>query len=929
MKGGMATIRVIPGSRPQQCWSTKPIPFNLRQAFDRELDDQVAQGIIEPAEDTNDPAMWLHPMVVTRKKDPSKCRITVDLRAINKATLRPVFPAISPWQTVSTISPAARFYTVLDGLKGYHQVELDPQSRRLLTFVTPRGRMRYKRLPMGWHGAGDLYHERLTKALADVPAAIHARVVEDILVHTPTGGATHRAAVRQVLEACRRNQISINEAKVQYGQTRAKFAGFLLEAGTYQIDPDLATALREFPRPTTRTTLRSFLGLAQQVGYFTDEITTLTAPLRELNSKAAAWTWTGAHEEAFNRARHALSSTPCLAPFDPTRPTELLTDAAKTGLGFILRQRSEDGAWRPIQYGSRSLAGHEANWNGAAELEALAVAWAAHKANYFLDGLRHFTILTDSSPLVAILNDRRLDQIKNDRLLKLRTAMAKYNFTAKHQEGKRHLIADALSRAPAADPSPPDLVLPEEDDTDRTFVVASAVAEMTPKPSETNLALEPIKLAAATDQVHIELTAQLRRGWPPRSDQVPAALRQFWGHRAALASHGGLILHGSRIYIPTAERRNTLQQLHAAHQGINKTMDRANRAVWWPTITNDVAQTVARCTPCREHLPSLTHQPLLHGPKADRPFQILHADLAHHAGGQFLILTDEYSGWLDIHPLPRLASAAATIGALRAHFLAHTVPEAIHPDNGPQFAARETLQFLAHWQVQFRPSAPHLPRTNGRAEAAVKAAKRILRGATPPASTTPDPDQVAEGVIAFRNTPRFGGRSPAEWVYGRNLKDRLPTHHTAFAERWQRGWRELDAREAATKRTAAERYDSRSRQHTPLAPGDQVWVQDHTTQRWTITATVVERGPHDIYSVKQPSGRIIKRNRVHLRLQADQPLTALDPQQEERPPAAPDPQHTARRPDPDTEPPAARDRDQPSQHQRPRRQARRPARYRD
>jgi hypothetical protein len=45
----------------------------------------------------NDPSEWLHPMVVTRKKDPSKCRITMDLRQLNKATLSPVLPTLSPW----------------------------------------------------------------------------------------------------------------------------------------------------------------------------------------------------------------------------------------------------------------------------------------------------------------------------------------------------------------------------------------------------------------------------------------------------------------------------------------------------------------------------------------------------------------------------------------------------------------------------------------------------------------------------------------------------------------------------------------------------------------------------------------------------------------------------------------------------------------
>ena len=52
----------------------------------------------------------------------------------------------------------------------------------------------------------------------------------------------------------------------------------------------------------------------------------------------------------------------------------------------------------------------------------------------------HFTVVTDSNPVVPVLNDRRLDQVTNDRLLKLKTLLARYNFTARWQAGKHHLI---------------------------------------------------------------------------------------------------------------------------------------------------------------------------------------------------------------------------------------------------------------------------------------------------------------------------------------------------------------------------------------------------------------------------------------------------------------------------------------------------------
>ena len=929
MSGGQASIRVIPGSRPQQCWSTRPIPVNLQAPFDKELDAQIQQGIIEPANDANDPAMWLHPMVVTRKKDPTKCRITVDLRAINKATLRPVYPSQSPWQAVSTVSPHSRVYTVLDGLKGYHQVELDIPSRKLLTFVTPRGRMRYRRLPMGWHGAGDLYHERLTTALAEVPKGIHTRIVEDILIHTPEGGEAHQAAVRTVLQACQKHQISINVEKAQYGKTKVVFAGFLLEGGQYSIDPELSTALREFPRPTNRTELRSFLGLAQQVGYFTEEITHLTAPLRDLNTKGVKWIWNADHEQAFGAARRALSSTQCLAPFDPALPTELLTDASKAGLGFLLRQRGRDGAWHPTQCGSRSLAGHEANWSGAAELEALAVAWAAKRASFFLDGLHHFVIVTDSSPLVSILNDRRLDQIQNDRLLKLKTAMARFNFTVRHQAGDRHLIADALSRAPVAPPAAPDLVLTAEEDTDRSFIVAAAVA--TADTGAPDLVLDPIRRAAAEDTQYQDVVTQTEAGWPTKPPEPHLA--PYWHHRADLTVHEGLILYGPRILIPRASRKQATTQLHAAHQGINKTRERAARTVWWPTINNDIEQAVGRCTTCRETLPSLTHQPLLHGPRASRPFQTLHLDLCHHGGEQYLVITDEYSGWPDLAGLGRDASAAAIIDKLRRQFLAHTVPEAVRPDNGPQFTASETRQFLALWQVRVEPSAPYLPRTNGRAEAAVKAMKKILRGSS--AGGRPDADQLAEGIIAYRNTPRYGGRSPAEWVYGRNLKDRLPTHHSAFDPRWQRDWAALDTREETTKRKANARYDGQARAHTPLSPGDPVWVQNHVTQRWTIPGTVLETEDHDAYLVRHDSGRVYRRNRVHLRRRLAEEGEQEPLPEPPSPPAAtePTPEGTrppaALRPPATSQPPAVRTTPAPPTPRRSRRPRRTPARYQD
>eukprot|EP00094_Tigriopus_californicus_P011340 TCALIF_10946-PA protein Name:"Similar to TY3B-G Transposon Ty3-G Gag-Pol polyprotein (Saccharomyces cerevisiae (strain ATCC 204508 / S288c))" AED:0.05 eAED:0.05 QI:0/-1/0/1/-1/1/1/0/129 len=107
---------------------------------------------------------------------------TADLRELNKATIRPNYYGAAPFKMVSSIPTSAQFFTVLDGLKGSHQIGLSRASRRLTTFVTPMGRYRYRRMPMSWHGSSDVFNARMSWALRDVPNV--GRVVEDMIINT-------------------------------------------------------------------------------------------------------------------------------------------------------------------------------------------------------------------------------------------------------------------------------------------------------------------------------------------------------------------------------------------------------------------------------------------------------------------------------------------------------------------------------------------------------------------------------------------------------------------------------------------------------------------------------------------------------------------------------------------------------------------------
>jgi len=70
---------------------------------------------------------------------------------------------------------------VADTHGGYYQVELDENSRRLTTFITPWSRYQYCHTPMGHCSAGDAYTKRLDDAIQDLPRKY--KCVDDTLLH--------------------------------------------------------------------------------------------------------------------------------------------------------------------------------------------------------------------------------------------------------------------------------------------------------------------------------------------------------------------------------------------------------------------------------------------------------------------------------------------------------------------------------------------------------------------------------------------------------------------------------------------------------------------------------------------------------------------------------------------------------------------------
>ena len=173
-------------------------------------------------------------------------------------------------------------------------------------------------------------------------------------------------------------------------------------------------------------------------------------------------------------------------------------------------------------------------------------------------------------------------------------------------------------------------------------------------------------------------------------------------------------------------------------------------------------------------------------------------------------------------------------------------------DGGPNLSGRAFQLFLMHrWGVRWRLSSAHYPQSNGRAEAAVKTSKRIIRENTGRGGHL-NTDEAAQALLMYRNTPlRDGGRSPAQLALGRHLRDGIPSPPQRYklSPEWYQDLRRRELSMVTHGEKSKAAYDVGTKQLPELSVGDGVLCQDARTKIWDRRGVVVEKFPFRKYRV--------------------------------------------------------------------------------
>lgn len=169
-----------------------------------------------------------------------------------------------------------RFFTVVDALKGYHQVLLDDESAAMTKFFTPFGCYMYRHLPFGICHAGDDHSRRVSTVFDDLPNC--RRIVKDILIFSETSRYSSTPPIIRSLSTPTRQN---------FPSRHVILGGFVLNSTGFSPNPEILSSVNnsEPPPPPNNSEMRAFHGLFQQMRNVSNNLAAAYSPLFTLLKK--------------------------------------------------------------------------------------------------------------------------------------------------------------------------------------------------------------------------------------------------------------------------------------------------------------------------------------------------------------------------------------------------------------------------------------------------------------------------------------------------------------------------------------------------------------------------------------------------------------------------------------------------------------------
>jgi hypothetical protein len=185
------------------------------------------------------------PLLVVPKKagldGEKRWRMVVDFRILNEKTVGDAYPLPDITEILDQLGQS-KYFTCLDMVMGYHQIELEQGEGPKAAFSTKQGHWEYRRLPFGLKRAPATFQKTMNWVLSGLTGT-HCFVYFDDIVVYAKSLADHDAKLREVLDRLRTYELKLQSGKFEFLRKEVNYFGHQITETGVRPDPQKVVAI--------------------------------------------------------------------------------------------------------------------------------------------------------------------------------------------------------------------------------------------------------------------------------------------------------------------------------------------------------------------------------------------------------------------------------------------------------------------------------------------------------------------------------------------------------------------------------------------------------------------------------------------------------------------------------------------------------------
>ena len=245
-------VELIPDATPKSC-KVYPLALSEQKELDAFLKENLDSGRIRPSK-----SPMASPVFFIKKKD-GALRLVQDYRMLNAMTVKNKYPLPLIPELIAKLG-GAKYFTKLDVRWGFNNVRMKEGDEWKAAFRTNRGLFEPLVMFFGLTNSpatfqtmmDDIFEELITDGVVVV-------YLDDILIFTETI-EEHRKVTRRVLELLENNKLYLRPDKCEFERTTVEYLGVIISHNSVAMDPVKVAGVAEWPEPTNKKEVQSFLG---------------------------------------------------------------------------------------------------------------------------------------------------------------------------------------------------------------------------------------------------------------------------------------------------------------------------------------------------------------------------------------------------------------------------------------------------------------------------------------------------------------------------------------------------------------------------------------------------------------------------------------------------------------------------------------------